>query len=70
MRWMRWRRLGYRGELGRRWGKLGFSSNMQEETADWTDEEEEVEKEVEEEVEVEGVWAGWGWGGTGRRDQT
>lgn len=57
---------------GRWWGKLGFSSNMQEETADWTDEEEEVGKEVEEEVGVEeGVWAGWGWGGgTGRRDQT
>lgn len=37
---------------------------MQEETADWTDEEEEVGKEVEEEVGVdEGVWAGWGWGG-------
>lgn len=49
---------------GRWWEKLGFSSNMQEETADWTDEEEEVGKEVEEEVGVEeGVWAGWGWGG-------
>lgn len=38
---------------GRWWEKLGFSSNMQEETADWTDEEEEVGKEEEEEEDWE-----------------
>lgn len=65
---------------GRWWEKLGFSSNMQEETADWTDEEEEVgkeeeeeedwEEELEEEVGVEeGVWAGWGWRGGGSGDR-
>lgn len=34
------------------WDKLGFSSNMQEEKANWTDEKEEVGKKEEWEEEI------------------